>query len=102
MIDHIGFPVSNFPASKKFYAAALAPLGVGVVMEVTAEQTGGSSHAGFGENGKPYFWIGDGEGVVRGRFHIAFTAKTRAGVAAFHRAALATRSRLFSSLLETR
>jgi catechol 2,3-dioxygenase-like lactoylglutathione lyase family enzyme len=89
MLDHIGFPVSNFLASRKFYEAALEPLGVGIVMEVSAEQTGGSSHAGFGENGKPYFWIGDGEGMVRGRFHIAFTAKTRASVDAFHRAALA-------------
>jgi catechol 2,3-dioxygenase-like lactoylglutathione lyase family enzyme len=93
MLDHIGFPVSHFPNSKKFYAAALEPLGVGLVMEVTAEQTGGSSHAGFGENGKPYFWIGDGEGVVRGRFHIAFAAKRRADVEAFYRAALAAGGR---------
>lgn len=95
MLDHIGFPVSNFLASKKFYVAALKPLGIGIVLEVTAEQTGGSSHAGFGDNGKPYFWIGDGdgEGVVRGRFHIAFTARTRAEVDAFHQAALAAGGR---------
>ena len=55
MLDHIGFAVSNFLNSRKFYEATLEPLGIGVVMEVTAEQTGGSSHAGFGENGKPYF-----------------------------------------------
>ena len=89
MLDHIGFAVSNFLGSRKFYEAALEPFGIGVVVEVTAGQTGGSSHAGFGDHGKPYFWIGDGEGMVRGRFHIAFTAKTRADVDAFHRAALA-------------
>ncbi|HSE11145.1 MAG TPA: VOC family protein [Rudaea sp.] len=93
MLDHIGFPVSNFLHSRRFYQTALEPLGVGIVMEVTAEQTGDSAHAGFGENGKPYFWIGDGEGVVRGRFHIAFTAKTRADVDEFYKAALAAGGR---------
>jgi catechol 2,3-dioxygenase-like lactoylglutathione lyase family enzyme len=89
MLDHVGYPVSNFAYSRRFYQAALEPLGVAIVMEVTAEQTGGASHAGFGENGKPYFWIGDGEGTLRGRFHIAFNAKRRADVDAFHKAALA-------------
>ncbi|MBS0431296.1 MAG: VOC family protein [Proteobacteria bacterium] len=89
MLDHIGFPVANFLHSKRFYQAVLEPLGIGIVMEVTAEQTGGSSHAGFGEDGKPYFWIGDGEGTLHGRFHIAFAAKKRADVDAFHKAALA-------------
>ena len=55
MLDHIGFPVSNFLASKKFYQAVLEPLGIGIVMEVTAEQTGGSSHAGSDDNGNPHF-----------------------------------------------
>jgi ornithine cyclodeaminase/alanine dehydrogenase-like protein (mu-crystallin family) len=27
MIDHIGFPVSDYPRSKAFYEKALAPLG---------------------------------------------------------------------------
>ncbi len=93
MIDHVGFAVANFLHSKKFYAAALAPLGVGIVMEVTAEQTGGSSHAGFGEGSKPYFWIGDGEGTVRGRLHVAFAAKTRAQVDAFYKAAISAGAR---------
>ncbi len=93
MLDHIGFPVSHFANSKTFYQAALEPLGIGVVKEVTAAQTGGSSHCGFGEAGKPYFWIGDGEGVVRGRFHVAFTAQSRRNVDAFYKAALAAGGR---------
>ena len=40
MIDHIGFAVSNLEQSKTFYADALKPLGIEVLMEVTAEQTG--------------------------------------------------------------
>lgn len=93
MLDHVGFAVANFLHSKKFYEAALEPLGIGIVMQVTAEQSGGSAHAGFGEDGKAFFWIADGEGVLRGRLHVAFVARTRAQVDAFHRAALAAGAR---------
>ena len=34
MIDHIGFPVSDYATSKAFYTKALAPLGYALVMEV--------------------------------------------------------------------
>ena len=33
MFDHIGIAVADVPASRAFYVAALAPLGVGVAME---------------------------------------------------------------------
>ncbi len=33
MFDHIGFRVRDVEASRKFYLAALATLGVGVAME---------------------------------------------------------------------
>ena len=48
MIDHIGFPVSDYARAKAFYLKALAPLGYGLVMEVTQEQTGHDPAAGFG------------------------------------------------------
>lgn len=92
MLDHIGISVADFERSKRFYLAALAPLGIGIVMEVTAEQTGGTAHAGFGEPGKPYFWIGSAE-YASGRVHVALVAVTRADVDAFHRAALAAGGR---------
>ena len=89
MIDHIGFPVSDYAKSKAFYAKALAPLGYVLVMEVTAEQTEARAPAaGFGAGGKPDFWIG-GEGGLTKPLHVAILAKDRAGVDAFHRAALA-------------
>ena len=88
MLDHVGFAVGDFARSQAFFREALAPLGIGIVKEVTREQTGGSAHAGFGENGKPYFWIGDGGDTLRGPLHVAFAARTRAEVDAFHRAAL--------------
>jgi catechol 2,3-dioxygenase-like lactoylglutathione lyase family enzyme len=92
MIDHIGFAVSNVERSKTFYVDALKPLGVGVVMEVTADQTGAEAHAGFGKDNKALFWIGGG-GKPKGGTHVAFTAPTRADVDSFYRAALAAGGR---------
>jgi catechol 2,3-dioxygenase-like lactoylglutathione lyase family enzyme len=85
--------VSDYERSKAFYARALAPLGYALVMEVTAQQTeSGYPAAGFGAGGKPDFWIG-GEGKLEKPLHVAITAKDRASVAAFHRAALAAGGR---------
>jgi catechol 2,3-dioxygenase-like lactoylglutathione lyase family enzyme len=92
MIDHIGFAVSNMERSKTFYVEALKPLGIGVIMEVTAEQTGTDAHAGFGKGDKAFFWIGTGQ-KTKGGTHVAFTAATRADVDSFYRAALAAGGR---------
>jgi catechol 2,3-dioxygenase-like lactoylglutathione lyase family enzyme len=81
MFDHIGFRVRNVEASRKFYLAALGPLGVGVAME-------GPYGVGLGRGGKPSLWLSQGEPPVS-PLHIAFTAKNRAEVDAFHAAALA-------------
>lgn len=88
MLDHVGFPVADFSHSKDFYLKALAPLGIAIVMEVTAEETGAGAHAGFGDGGKPYFWIGSG-GRLSGRLHVCFAAPDRASVDAFYAAAMA-------------
>ena len=94
MLDHIGFSVSDLKRSKAFYEKALAPLGIVKILELSAEQTGGSGHAGFGEDGKPYFWIGDrADNLLRGALHVAFVAANRATVDAFYRAALAAGGR---------
>jgi catechol 2,3-dioxygenase-like lactoylglutathione lyase family enzyme len=89
MIDHVGFPVSDYQRSKAFYTKALAPLGYSLIMEVSGEHTESRyPAAGFGAGGKPDFWIG-GEGGLRGILHVAIAAEDRAAVDAFHRAALA-------------
>lgn len=96
MLDHIGFPVANAERSRAFYEAALAPLGISLLMTAMPEQTesGGTAY-GFGKDGQPFFWIGDKEGVDRlgkgiaAGTHVAFTVETRVDVDAFHRAALA-------------
>ena len=92
MLDHIGLAVADFDRAKAFYRAALKPLGLGVVMEVTAEETGGDAHAGFGDEGKPFFWVGTGA-KPKGGAHVAFAAQTRAEVDAFHAAAIAAGGR---------
>ncbi|MCC6949477.1 MAG: VOC family protein [Bradyrhizobiaceae bacterium] len=89
VIDHMGLQTSDYQRALAFYRQALAPLGISLVMQVTAEQSGGRYEgAGFGRNGKPSFWIGSGKQAAPG-LHVAFVADNRAAVDAFHRAALA-------------
>jgi catechol 2,3-dioxygenase-like lactoylglutathione lyase family enzyme len=80
MFDHLGFAVADFAASRAFYAAALAPLGIDVAMEF-------DGRAGLGRDGRPQLWFGQGEKPA-GRLHLAFDAGTREAVRAFHAAAL--------------
>jgi catechol 2,3-dioxygenase-like lactoylglutathione lyase family enzyme len=88
MLDHIGIAVADFARSRAFYEAALKPLGLSLVMEVSAEETGADAHAGFGAEGKPFFWIGTGA-KPKGGLHVAFAAETRAEVDSFYKAAIA-------------
>ena len=88
MIDHVGIPVSDIARSTEFYLKALEPLGISIVMEVSAEQTGHGAAVGFGANFKPFFWIGGAEGLGVGHVHVAFAAPSRAAVDAFYRAAI--------------
>ncbi len=81
MIDHIGFPVSDYARE------ALAPLDYMLIMEVRQSEHD-SPAAGFGAGGKPDFWIG-GEGGLDKPLHVAIAAKNRASVDAFYKAALA-------------
>ena len=81
MIDHTGFGVSDYAASKAFYERALAPLGISLIMEVM------DAAAGFGSGGKPIFWLEERRTPVT-EVHVAFLAKDRATVDAFHAAGL--------------
>ena len=85
VLDHVGVPVSDFEQSKRFYAAALSPLGYELIMEPSVDA------AGFGQSGKPDFWISQGEPGQA--FHIAFAADDCATVDAFHEAAIAAGGR---------
>lgn len=89
MLDHVGFAVSDIEASRRFFDAALAPLGASVQMTISADENPrGSTVLGYGTPGNPFFWIGDRERVGEGT-HVAFRAESRAQVDAFHAAAVA-------------
>jgi catechol 2,3-dioxygenase-like lactoylglutathione lyase family enzyme len=87
MFDHVKFGVSDFAASKAFYASALEPLGVAIVAEgepaygVELCAAGPTSLCLFQTDEKP------------AHLHLAFSAATRQQVDAFHRAALAAGGR---------
>src|SRR3990172_871667 len=72
-IDHTSLSVSNSAAAKAFYAAALEPLGITVLMEFPKAVTGNVDVAGLGSNGKPFFWLADA-GRTTPRVHLAFAA----------------------------
>ncbi|HEY0671719.1 MAG TPA: VOC family protein [Longimicrobiales bacterium] len=96
MLDHVSLRVSNYDRSKRFYEAALAPLGFTLALET-------DSGAGFRRGPIPCFWVKQGTPVsVAGSIaphelagcggaalHIAFASDDRASVDAFYRAALA-------------
>lgn len=83
MFDHVVFGVSDYAASKMFFLAALAPLGVVVVSEgpLGIELCRPGSNASLCIRLKPE--------QRPSHLHLAFTAENRQQVDAFYRAALA-------------
>jgi len=77
MYDHIGLKVKDLAASRAFYTALLKPLGFVV----------DDSGTGFGPPGAPALWLYESKSA-KGGTHIAFTAKDRKAVAAFHAAGM--------------
>ncbi len=91
MIDHYTLLVGDVERAKAFYLAALAPLGYELVMEVTRDMVPDlpfEKSCGLGVKGKPDLWLRPADGAIAPT-HIAFRARTRAEVDAFHAAALA-------------
>lgn len=86
MLDHLGFEVSDYEISRSFYERALAPLGIGVLMEPVPGVCGFGYTEGIP---KPFFWITTREGRSQTGIHVAFAADSRERVDAFHEAALA-------------
>jgi catechol 2,3-dioxygenase-like lactoylglutathione lyase family enzyme len=88
-IDHITLTVGDYKRAKAFYQKVLAPLDIKPVMDF-------GQACGFGREQKPDFWIGTGPTSfqtpehlrVITPTHVAFAARSRAEVEAFHRAAL--------------
>jgi catechol 2,3-dioxygenase-like lactoylglutathione lyase family enzyme len=87
-VDHTSLSVSDFEAAKNFYAAALKPLRIEIVMEIPASVTGDVDVVGLGADGKPFLWLANA-GQTSPHIHLAFRAETRAQVGAFYQAAMA-------------
>ncbi|MEZ6024480.1 MAG: VOC family protein [Hyphomonadaceae bacterium] len=89
-IDHVSVGVTNMARSKRFYDAALAPLGLTPIFPV--EFSGQLVGVGYGAAGKPSFWIQlpiNGQPASMGNgVHIAFSAPDRPAVDAFYLAAM--------------
>lgn len=90
-IDHINVPVSDVERSRAFYEAALAALGM---RSITGDWSDVAAY-GFGPPDGDDFWIVQaGAGApVAGSVHVAFAARNRAEVDAFHAAAVAAGGR---------
>jgi catechol 2,3-dioxygenase-like lactoylglutathione lyase family enzyme len=88
MIAHVGIQVSAIEESKKFYVAALAPIGYQMIREYGVTTNRVTPSAGFGEPPRADFWLYQGR-PNSVNTHIAFLVKTRAAVNTFHQAALA-------------
>jgi catechol 2,3-dioxygenase-like lactoylglutathione lyase family enzyme len=84
MIDHLSIGVRDVAKAKRFYDAALEPLGYRCLSE-------GAGSLGYGED-TVQLWIGAAERPVppdaKSGLHVCFSAPTRKSVDAFHAAAL--------------
>jgi len=84
MIDHLSIGVRDVAKAKRFYDAALEPLGYRCLSE-------GAGSLGYGED-TVQLWISAAERPVpaddKSGLHVCFGAPTRKSVDAFHAAAL--------------
>lgn len=85
MLDHIGLDVRDIARSRAFYDLALAPLGYRMIVEIPDGKT---TVLLYGDSDLPDFAIADKDRPGAAN-HVAFRARNRAQVDAFHRAALA-------------
>lgn len=89
ILDHFTLNVSDYARSRPLYEAALAAIGARVISEYPG-------FCGFGVT-KPDFWLAGGASSFQSAehlspitpVHLAFVAKSRAEVDAFHAAAVA-------------
>jgi catechol 2,3-dioxygenase-like lactoylglutathione lyase family enzyme len=95
MIDHLSTYATDFLPTRNFYEAALQELGYTVQSEVTFESDPdlpGRRACAFGPDGRTIFWVVEVRAPSSPR-HIAFAAKDRPAVDAFHQAGLSSGGR---------
>jgi catechol 2,3-dioxygenase-like lactoylglutathione lyase family enzyme len=86
MIDHVSIGVRNVKTAKRFYDAALKPLGYACLSDSPGSLGYGSDSVAL--------WVSESEHPVpadeKSGLHFCFAAPTRESVRAFHKAALAS------------
>lgn len=87
-IDHVTLSVADIDRAKAFYTAALAPIDLQPIADITAEMSGTVAYCGFGRSRKGTLWLAE-KGRQTPPTHIAFRAPSREAVRRFHHAALA-------------
>jgi catechol 2,3-dioxygenase-like lactoylglutathione lyase family enzyme len=80
VIDHVSLQVGDVAASAAFYGVLLTPLGL------SAAYVDGTA-VGFADGERAPFWLTPSEGPETRELHLAFGARDRTAVIAFHRAA---------------
>ncbi|MCF3946174.1 VOC family protein [Acidiphilium sp. AL] len=89
MLDHVSIGVRDIAAARRFYDAALYPLGYSCL-------SAGADSLGYG-TGEPVFWVNRALRPVPADLdsglHFCFQAPTRASVDGFHAAAMSAGGR---------
>lgn len=93
MLDHVSVGVADLARARAFYDSVLGTLGYALVYTVDIPGEGIVAHGYGATKEKPEFWIGvpeqiDGKANATGGAHLAFVAKSRKDIDAFHAAAL--------------
>ena len=96
MLDHTGIVVTDLASARRFYDAVAGSLGL-----VTADNGDGAFLLGRSVDEYPYLWIGtlipsywvEGSRPGINQMHLAFSARSKDMVHAFHEAALAAGGR---------
>jgi catechol 2,3-dioxygenase-like lactoylglutathione lyase family enzyme len=89
-IDHLTITVADYGAAKRFYQAALGPLGFSVLFDWP---DGARAHLGIASESSS-LWLA--EGRTPSRIALSFAADCRESVEAFYAAALAAGGRALS------
>ena len=97
MLDHVSIGVRDIAATRRFYDAALAPLGYTCL-------SAGADSLGYGRDGVA-FWISKADRPVPADagsgLHFCFTADDRAAVDAFHDGFLMLTAAFLAGLVTT-
>ena len=91
MIDHLSSYTTRYEAARAFYDAVLGSLGYPRIREIVAEGDPSFPNrrmAVYGPGGRHVFWVIEAEAPATPR-HVAFEARDRAAVDAFHAAGVA-------------